>query len=154
MKIDRFSVLLTNGKLAHIRFSLCSAFIRTNELAKEVVATNCDITVGGSVSSGAAACSPSDEWNHERGLSLSLCRALSAYLPHISEASMYAYGPSSRIKDTKDFFMKLRTVKKLNMGCTKDIDLIRAAFRIWLEKNRCAATDLVTLTATEKSNPS
>ena len=99
MNKNGFNVLLSNGKLALVRFSKCSTFIRTNERVKEVDAINCNITSGGDTFSGAAACSPDDEWNIERGISLALCRAIAS----TNGFHNPIHGAKFEIKDTKDF---------------------------------------------------
>ena len=122
-----FNALLSSGKLASVRFSKIEVYVKHQERVKEVVGVNCNIVVGNVIYNGASACSPSDKWSVERGMSLALCRALS------SQLYMPAALPNDiEIKDTKDFFRMLKIIKAGNR-CTKDIDLIRAAFREWLQ---------------------
>ena len=127
-----FNVLLSSGKLASVRFSRVEVYIKHQEKVKEVVGVNCNITVGSEIYNGASACSPDDKWSVERGMSLSLCRALC----DITEFRDSHTGANFKVKDTKDFYKHLKTMQthsSKSWDVVKDTVLIRAAFREWLQ---------------------
>ena len=126
-----FNALLSSGKLASVRFSRIEVYVKHQERVKEVVGVNCNIVVGSEIHNGASACSPSDKWSVERGMSLALCRALAGFNRFVDPQT----GARFTIKDTKDFFRNLDAIKSFykTTDTIKDIDLIRAVFREWLQ---------------------
>ena len=125
-----FNALLSSGKLASVRFSKIEVYVKHQERVKEVVGVNCNIVVGNVIYNGASACSPSDKWSVERGMSLALCRAMNSMYPSVARRDT--------VKDTKDFFRDFKRIRyslvgTRHSGVTKDIVLIRAIFREWLQ---------------------
>ncbi len=125
-----FNVLLSSGKLASVRFSRIEVYVKHQELVKEVVGVNCNIVAGSEIHNGASACSPDDKWSVERGMSLALCRAMNSMYPAVARRDT--------VKDTKDFFRDFEKIRwslagTRHSGVTKDIILIRAVFREWLQ---------------------